>query len=152
MTYWRLFYHLVWTTKNREPLIDDKVEPILFKLLKREARQLDLPFMEVGGTVDHMHVLTAIPPKLRISDVVKQLKGATSHYLTQRLGIPFAWQRGYGIVGVTEQALPQVERYIKEQKERHREDRLIDKLERRSKSIIEAWQHWKCCADKAEAL
>ena len=129
MTYWRLFYHLVWTTKNREPLINDEVEPILFKLLKREARQLGLPFFEVNGTADHIHVLTAIPPKLRISDVVKQLKGATSHYVTQRLGIPFSWQRGYGIVGVAEKAVPQVERYVKEQKKRHRANMLIDKLE-----------------------
>ena len=130
MTYWRLFYHIVWSTKYREPLIDNELEPILFELLKREARQLDLPFIEVNGTADHVHILTAIPPKLRISDVVKQLKGATSHYLTQRLGQRFAWQRGYGIVSLSEQAVPDVEQYIKQQKERHAQNRLIDKLER----------------------
>ena len=27
MAYWRLFYHFVWTTKNREPLLTPDIEP-----------------------------------------------------------------------------------------------------------------------------
>jgi hypothetical protein len=67
MPYWQLFYHIVWTTKNREPLLSPELEPIVYGFLRGKATGLGAAIFALNGTVDHVHLITAIPPSLAVS-------------------------------------------------------------------------------------
>jgi putative transposase len=75
----------------------------------------------VNGWYDHVHLVVAIPPKHAVADVVKRLKGASSHDLNHgaRLDYEFAWQRGYGALSLGERQRPQAEAYVQNQKQHH---------------------------------
>ena len=81
MTFWRNYYHLVWATKNREPFIEAVLEKPLYGYLIRKAAELGMYVYASGGWYDHIHLIAAIPPKLSVADAVKNLKGASSHYI-----------------------------------------------------------------------
>jgi putative transposase len=67
--------------------------------------------------------VAAIPPKHAVADVVKNLKGASSHDLNTAPGPhgQFAWQRGYGDLSFGERQLPEARAYVENQKEHHRQ-------------------------------
>jgi putative transposase len=121
MPFWRLYYHLVWATKNREPLIRPEIEARLYAYLVHKAAEQGVYVYAVNGYVDHVHVVAAIPPKHAVADVVKNLKGASSHDLNAGQGQEgqFAWQRGYGALSFGERQLPEAIRYVENQKEHH---------------------------------
>jgi putative transposase len=130
MAYWRLFYHFVWTTKNREPFLTPDIEPNVYRFLHAEARDLYVPLFVIGGTADHVHVLAAVRPSISPADFMKQLKGSSSRFVTVAFKRPFEWQAGYGVFSVSEQALPQVTDYIRRQKEHHAQNTLVKEWEK----------------------
>ena len=121
MPFWRLYDHLVWTTKNREPLIQPDVERRLFPYLVNKASELDVYVYAINGWYDHVHLIVAIPPKHAVAHVVKLLKGASTHDLNHAAGLDhhFAWQRGYGALSFGERQWPVAEAYVANQKEHH---------------------------------
>jgi len=130
MSFWRLYYHLVWTTKNREPLIQPAIEDRLHVLLMHKAEELGVWIYAMDGWYDHIHLVVAIPPKHTVANVVKHLKGESAHALNHAgLGISFGWQRGYGVLSVGERHRPQAERYVRQQKEHHRSGNTVGVLE-----------------------
>ncbi len=129
MPYWRLFYHFVWTTKNREPLLTPDIELRVHGLLRHEADKLGAPLFFIGGIADHVHVLASVGPGLSPADFVKQLKGSSSRFVTRELERPFEWQQGYGVMSISEQDVPHIVDYIKCQKQHHAARTLRDDLE-----------------------
>lgn len=75
MPYWRLYYHLVWATKERMPLITSGIEGELHGHLRGKAHALGAIVHEVESVDDHIHMVVSILPKVSISDFVGQLKG-----------------------------------------------------------------------------
>ena len=134
MSFWRLYYHLVWSTKNREPFIKPEIEQRLFAYIVHKAAELECYVYAINGWYDHLHLVVAIPPKHAVADVVKRLKGASSHDLNHSAGLDyeFAWQRGYGALSVGERQRPQAEAYVANQKTHHGKQELIAWLERDS--------------------
>jgi len=129
MAYWRLFYHFVWTTKNREPLITPELEAPIYRWLYHEAKELYCPFFYVGGVADHIHVLAAVRPSVSPADFMKQLKGSCSRFVTQEFRVPFYWQEGYGVFSVSEGAVDDVKAYVLQQKIHHARQTLISSWE-----------------------
>jgi REP element-mobilizing transposase RayT len=129
MPYWRLFYHLVWTTKQREPLLTPQVEPLVYRCLRAEAKEMHSPLCVVGGIEDHVHVLAAFRPAVSPATFVQQLKGSSSHLVTSVLHIPFEWQEGYGVFSVSESDVEYVIRYIRNQKQHHANNTLVNEWE-----------------------
>ena len=129
MPYWRLFYHFVWTTKNREPLLVPDVEPHVYRCLRADAKKMYAPLCVVGGIQDHVHVLAAFRPATSPSDFVQQLKGSSSHLVTHVLKRPFEWQEGYGVFSVSESNVERVIEYIRNQKQHHAKNTLIEEWE-----------------------
>ena len=125
MAYWRLFYHFVWTTKNREPLITPQLEPHIYRWLYNEANKMYCPFFYIGGMPEHVHVLTAVRPSVSPADFMKQLKGSSSRFVSQEFEIPFYWQKGYGVFSVSERAIDRVKAYVLNQKTHHARQTLI---------------------------
>jgi putative transposase len=129
MAYWRLFYHFVWGTKNREPLLTPDIEPNVYRFLHAEANKLHAPLFVVGGTPDHVHVLVAVRPSISPAAFMKQLKGSSSRFVSLEFKRPFEWQEGYGVLSVSEEDVPRVIAYIERQREHHASSTLVDSWE-----------------------
>jgi len=134
MTYWRLFYHVVWSTKNRLPVIDERIEAILARAVPGIAREHGCWSHAIGIMPEHMHLAISIPPRLAIADAIKTIKGSSSHLLAHELADGsdtwVGWQNEYGIVSFSEKTLPIVVEYVTHQREHHANGTLITGLER----------------------
>lgn len=121
MPYWRCFYHVVWTTKYREPKINPTIEQILFATVARKCDELGCELLGINGVEDHIHLAMVIPPSIAVGYVVGQLKGITSHDVNHNLELEerFRWQTGYGVLTFGEKVIPNVLAYIENQKEHH---------------------------------
>lgn len=134
MTYWRLFYHPVWSTKDRLPLINDRIEEILLRTLPAIARENGCLTHAVGVMPEHVHLAVSIPPRLPIAKVVNSIKGSSSHLLNHELkddSSPWpGWQHEYGIVSFSEYSLHKVVDSVTHQREHHAANTVIAGLER----------------------
>ena len=119
MTYWRTFYHIVWATKYREPLITPEVETVLYPALMGKACEMGALVYALNGIADHIHIVAAIPPRLAVASLVGEAKGRSSHVVNHHLTIDFGWQTGYGVMTFGEKHLHWVVRYVRHQKEHH---------------------------------
>ncbi len=130
--FYQLVYHFTWSTKNRLPLITPEVEARLYAYITNKCRELDYRLHAINGMTDHTHALLSLKPTHVVAEVAKNLKGASSHYINKQSGLDATlyWQDGYGVVTLRESEIPQVVRYIKNQKEHHRENTLSDLLEK----------------------
>lgn len=129
MAYWRLYYHVVWTTKNRLPLITPRIEARLHDLIAGRCRHEKGRVYAVNGMEEHIHVVVSIPPTVLITSFIQKVKGSSSHFIGAELGMPFKWQPGYGIFSVGPQGLKMVTEYVKRQKEHHASGNLFRALE-----------------------
>ena len=132
MPYWRLFYHFVWGTKNREPLIAPEWENSLHNVIAAKATELGAIVHSVGGIEDHVHLVVSVPPKIALSTFIGQVKGNSSHFVNHGLDVViyFAWQAEYGVVSFGGKMLDMVVRYAKNQREHHADGTTIAMLER----------------------
>ncbi len=69
MTLWRTYYHLIWATHDRYPLILTDYKPILHKYLHQKIHNLDAQNYAIGGMPDHIHLIVSIPPKISIAEL-----------------------------------------------------------------------------------
>ena len=141
MPLWRLFYHLVWATHDRQPLISPAHEQILYPYIKGKVDFLECQLHAIlqgrgyanGGIEDHIHLIVSIPPKLSISDFAKRIKGSSARYLNQELAdnnYKFAWQHEYAVFSLGEQRLEWAIAYVGNQKQHHTTGDIIKILER----------------------
>ena len=130
MAYWRLFYHFVWATKNREALLRPELEPHVRRYSMSKGSGMGALMFALNGMEDHLHVVAALPPRVAPADFVKRLKGSSSRFVTAEFDLPFAWQKGYGVFSITESDLERVVAYVKDQKQHHRQGTLVAAWER----------------------
>ena len=132
MPYWRLFYHFVWGTKNRESLIADEWERSLHNVIVAKAKELGAFVYRAGGTDDHVHLVASVPPKIALSTFIGQVKGNSSHFVNHvlRPKVPFAWQAEYGILSFGGKQLDRVVQYVMNQRQHHAEGSTIGMMER----------------------
>ena len=122
MSLWQIYYHLVWTTKNRQPLITSNKEAQLYDYILGKADALNCKVHAIDGIEDHIHLVVTIPPNLAISEFVKRIKGSSSHHLNHSpntLSEKFAWQEGYGVFSLGYKQLQDVVAYVQNQKSHH---------------------------------
>ncbi|MCL5266864.1 MAG: IS200/IS605 family transposase [Bacteroidetes bacterium] len=125
-TYSRIFLHYVWTTKNRVAIMDEEIKRAVIGVFAAKAKELNLEIIEANGPEDHMHVLLKSPPTLAASDIAKELKGSSSHFVNHVTlqGDPVRslyWQDGFGVISVGPSAVKSVGEYIRRQVEHHRD-------------------------------
>jgi putative transposase len=133
MPLWRLFYHLVWATHDRQPLISPAHEQILYPHIKGKVDFLECQLHAIGGIEDHIHLIVSIPPKLSIADCAKRIKGSSARYLNQELAddnYKFAWQHEYAVFSLGEQRLAWAISYVENQKRHHSTGAVVNILER----------------------
>lgn len=123
-TYHRLYYHFVWSTKDRQPMLELDIEDAVMKVVYSKGKELEIEIVEANGALDHFHVLVQSKPNLSPSDIAKHLKGSSSHFVN-RVTLKndeirqLYWQDGYGVVSVSPQAMKSVQEYVRRQKEHH---------------------------------
>jgi putative transposase len=132
MPYWKLFYHFVWSTRAREPLIPADREDEMYSVIVAKAREFGATVHAIGGTDNHIHLAVSIPPPVALSEFIGQVKGNSSHWVNHVLTLPyqFAWQGDYGVVSFGAKQLDVVAQYIKDQRRHHQQNTAIQFLER----------------------
>jgi putative transposase len=120
--------HIIFSTKNRAPLINDEVIASLHAYLAAMARNLDCECFRVGGVADHVHLAMKLATTRNAAKVVSEIKTGSSQWMKQQ-GIPkFAWQRGYGLFSVSPADIAALLRYIDEQQPHHRKRSFQDEM------------------------
>jgi len=131
--YSEVFLHFVWRTKEDVPAITAATRPALYEFIRRRVATSDhLTLQAIGGTQDHIHLCIEVSPKVAPADVVKDLKGASSHHinhLVPRVGQLY-WQQGYGVLSLGKRNVPWLVRYIDSQAEHHKRGTANTRLER----------------------
>ena len=128
-TYLSLHYHLVFSTKERRPFILDEWREELHNYLGGTIKGLGGVAERVGGVSDHVHLLVGLRATHTLSDVLRELKKASSVWVHQEIGEQrFAWQEGYSAFTVSPTARSSVRGYIERQAEHHRKVGFRDEL------------------------
>jgi len=114
--------HIIFSTKDRMPLINDELKPELHAYLGGMVRELKGKAYSINGTADHVHLLISLPPTISLSEAMKFIKANSSRWAGEkRKGHKsFGWQTGYGAFSVSKSNIPNVIKYIDTQEEHHR--------------------------------
>ena len=131
-TYTQLLYHVVFSTKNRQRTLTDGHREHLYRYIWGIHNNLTCHLYRIGGIDDHIHILTAMPTTLSLSDFVKEVKTGSSRWLKEQAeSTRFeGWQDGYGTFTVTFAGKDALIEYIKGQAEHHRTESLLDEYRR----------------------
>ena len=121
-SFYNLNIHTVFSTKDWQPLIKPQVESKIHSHIKHCLYELDCKCIEINGTENHIHLLFNQNPNKSIAEIIKNVKGNSSHWINQNnlLTTKFAWQVGYAAFSVSESQLTSVAQYICNQKEHHK--------------------------------
>lgn len=117
-----LLYHIVFSTKERRPLLrDDTFRENTWGYMAGICKKLDGHAVKIGGYYDHAHVLVRIPAKIAVADFVRILKANTSKHINESRDavLKFHWQDGYGAFTVSRSQEKEVASYIEQQLQHH---------------------------------
>ena len=123
-----LYYHLVFSTKNRAPLIPPELSGRLYAYIGGIVRRLDGVPLTVGGAPEHVHVLATLSRTRALSDMVRDIKANSSRWMSETLDRPggFAWQEGFCLFTVGHESVADVTAYIQSQDEHHKRVSFMD--------------------------
>lgn len=118
----QILVHLVFSTKNREPLLADEYRDELHAYIGGIMENQKGILLKAGSVADHIHLLIAHPRTCAPSELVQEVKTGSSKWLKTKspLLAQFHWQGGYGIFSISPSHRPALERYIAGQAEHHR--------------------------------
>ena len=136
MSYWRLYYHAVWSTESREPLLNPNMLKRACGSILDTAKRSGIIVHAVGGFHDHIHVAFSAPPTTRLSEIIGHFKGQSSYILNHFTDIDyhFAWQNDYSIHSFSPQTLPTIITYIQNQQQHHNNGTIEQDWERTQQS------------------
>lgn len=117
-----LLVHVIFSTKDRAPLLTPTVSSDLHAYLATVARNTDCECFRVGGVADHVHIALRLSRTITLANLVRDLKTSSSQWLkTQSPALAnFSWQKGYGAFSVGPADLEPLRNYIDTQEEHHR--------------------------------
>ncbi|MGA7160763.1 MAG: IS200/IS605 family transposase [Bacteroidota bacterium] len=128
----KIWLHVVFGTKLRRPFIDENLEEKLYVHLRDQLEQdFGCTVRSLGGMADHVHILFQLNPNFAVKDIVKNIKGESSHWVNQKnlTMSNFVWQTGYGAFSVSESKIEVVESYIRNQKQHHKRKTFVEEYE-----------------------
>ena len=131
-TFSNLLYHVVFSTKYRQPSIHSEIREPLYEYVGGILRAEGAILLEIGGMPDHVHLLLKSKTDVAVSLVVQKVKAKSSKWLNERQGSSerFQWQTGYGIFSVSASLAERVRTYIRTQEEHHQKVSFRDELAR----------------------
>ena len=125
-----LMVHVIFSTKNRESLITPELEPELFAYIGGILKNHESRLLDAGGTADHVHLLVSQSKNLSLSSLMKDVKKDSSWWIKTkgRSFRNFHWQDGYGGFSIGESDIPNLKKYIANQREHHRKRSFQEEL------------------------
>ena len=126
----QLYIHVVYSTKERAPLIDSSWEPRLYDVSGGILKTVKCSLLAAGGVEDHVHLLVSLARDISVSDAVRNVKTDSSKWIHEAFPklADFYWQTGYSAFSVSQSQLPAVKHYIANQKEHHRKQSYQDEV------------------------
>lgn len=120
-TYTKLYYHIVFSTKERREFINPEIETELQKYIAGIVRGIKGTCIEINGMTDHLHILAILPPTIAISDALRTIKSNSSKWIHEKFRElrSFSWQDGYSAFTVSQSQLGTLQAYIRNQKTHH---------------------------------
>ena len=117
----KIILHVVFSTKDREPLIHDAIEADLHAYIAGVIRELGCECFRVGGTNDHVHIACSLSRTVTVSKLLEAVKAASSKWMKEQGDEynSFSWQGGYGVFSLSESQLAALLKYIDLQHEHH---------------------------------
>lgn len=121
-TYSQIYIQVVFTVRGRQCLIHKQHRERLHKYITGIVQERDQKMLAVFCMPDHVHFLAGIKPRIAISDLVRDVKAATSSLINgeQLSTSRFSWQEGFGAFSYSRDQIDTVVRYILNQEEHHR--------------------------------
>ena len=98
-----LYIHCVWSTKNREKILNAHVRNKIFQHIKENCLKKEITLLEINGCADHIHLLIDLNPAMSLSEAINLIKGESSHWINENNIIPghFSWQKRYSAFSVS---------------------------------------------------
>lgn len=120
-THYSSYEHIVFSTKLREPWLNDTNSPPLFGYIAGIVRKLDCHAIAIGGHVNHVRIMVRRSNRILTSDLVKEIKRSATLWMksNNHATAAFRWQEGYGAFSVSYWDVKHMAQYIKHQKEHH---------------------------------
>lgn len=127
----KIWIHSIWSVKDRQKLILPNFENKLQHYINAQFQELGCFVKSLNSCSDHVHCLFLLNSKLSLIDVMKQVKGSSSHYINQNNFIKekFSWQTGFASFSVSDSLVDRVSNYIQNQKEHHRKKTFQEEIE-----------------------
>ncbi len=128
----KIWIHSIFSTKDWEKTISNKFAGKLYNHITEQLTcQFECRVKSINGIPDHVHILLLLNPVYSISDILKNVKGESSHWINQNnfLNIKFSWQTGYGAFSVSESDVDKVSKYIENQHEHHKKMTFMEEYE-----------------------
>ena len=121
-TYTNLLVHVIFSTKDRVPLLDAELKPRLFPYMGGIVHELGGTALLINGPSDHVHMLLLLPAKVTVSEIAGKVKANSSGWVHREFPDrrTFAWQTGYAAFTVSHSQKQSVLDYIANQEEHHR--------------------------------
>jgi REP element-mobilizing transposase RayT len=137
----KVYLHVVFSTKNRAPLLADQWRDELFRVLGGAANSLGCQSLIVGGVADHIHILFQLGRTIAIADAVGKIKSTSSSWINQTRGlsVEFHWQAGYAAFSVSQSNIEAVREYIRTQAKHHAKQSFQDELREWLRRYEIAW-------------
>jgi len=116
-----ILVHVIFSTKNRAPLIDPDIEGELYPYLASICQACKSPSHAIGGTDDHVHIGLTLGRTISVADLLEEIKRSSSKWMKTKGSryAGFAWQNGYGAFSIGQSQMPALKRYIANQKKHH---------------------------------
>lgn len=118
----KVYVHIIFSTKNRQYLIDDTIKSSLYEYLGGVCKGLECNPLKVGGYYDHIHLICMLSRKIAQMTLLEELKKQSSKWIKTKgqAYSDFFWQRGYGVFSVDPTETDDVVNYIMNQDEHHK--------------------------------
>ena len=120
-TFSQIHIQVVFAVKHRENLLQPQWRSGLFEYIAGVIRNHGHKSLIINGVADHIHAFIGLKPSVALSDLVRDVKSASSVYINDRKLVKghFSWQEGYGAFSYSHSQVPQVYRYILNQEKHH---------------------------------
>jgi putative transposase len=121
MSFVRIWVHLVFATKNREPLLKKEFRYDVYQHIIENCHDKEIFLQAINGYTDHLHCLVSLGRDQNIAKVSQLIKGESSFWINKNNLTPekFTWQDDYFAVSVSESQVEKVINYIKNQERHH---------------------------------
>ncbi|MDR3696777.1 IS200/IS605 family transposase [Mucilaginibacter sp.] len=134
-SYSSIWVHLIWSTKNREPILTPSLKAEVYSVINDIANDYEIYLDCINGIEDHVHLLVRLRTDQSVADVVKTIKGNSWEYFKEIPEKYITWQDGFAAFSVSPDQVKRVRRYIYNQEKHHQSKSFSEELKEIKQSL-----------------